>query len=463
MNNHIIEQLIELVGKDYVSSDPSDLNEYGQDWSKIFEFNASVIVRPKTTEQVQEIVKLANKEAFAVVPSGGRTGLSGGACATNGEVVLSLDRMNEILSINSIDRTLQCQAGTITKQIQEFASEHHLYYPVDFASTGSSQIGGNIATNAGGIKVIRWGMTRDWIVGLKVVTGTGELLDLNSGLVKNATGYDLRHLIIGSEGTLGIVVEATIKLTTPPKDLTVMVLGLDQLSDVYPVMETFQQKLNLTAFEFFSEQALSKVLEHHELQRPFESTSNFYILVEFENDSESTMDIAFECFEQAMEQGWVVDGVISQSESQAETLWALRERISESISVHTPYKNDISVIPSKVAEFLSSVDEIVAKEYPDFEIIWFGHIGDGNLHLNILRPDDLTIDQFVEQCRRVNPLIFDKIKQLDGSISAEHGVGLVKKDYLPYSRSEVEIALMKSIKAAFDPKGILNPGKLFDQ
>ncbi|WP_144395216.1 FAD-binding oxidoreductase [Pleionea sediminis] len=462
MSKASIEQLNEILGKDQVITDPDSLEQYGQDWSKLFTPNAMAVLRPNSIEQVQDIIRWAKEHKVAIVPSGGRTGLSGGAYATQGEVVLSLDRMNQIQSFNAVDQTVVCGAGVITEQLQNFAEENDLYYPVDFASTGSSQIGGNIATNAGGIKVIRWGMTRDWVAGLKVVTGNGDLLDLNQGLVKNATGYDFRHLMIGSEGTLGIIVEATMKLTRKPKELTVMVLGLNTLKDVYPVMEQFQKSLSLTAFEFFSEQALQHVLSHHDLQRPFDSESDFYVLIEFENDSEATTDLAFGAFEKVMEQGLIVDGVISQSETQAEQLWGLRERISESISVRTPYKNDISVVPSKVADFLSAVDGIVKEKYPSFEIIWFGHIGDGNLHLNILKPEDLAVDEFVAQCKQVNPLIFDAIQSLGGSISAEHGVGLVKKDYLPYSRSEIEITLMKQIKKAFDPAGILNPGKLID-
>ncbi|NVJ51920.1 MAG: FAD-binding oxidoreductase, partial [Gammaproteobacteria bacterium] len=213
MNTEIQQQLSAIVGNDYVLSDASDRTEYGQDWSKIFTPDPSFVVRPKTTEQVQALVKLANQLDLAIVPSGGRTGLSGGACATQGEIVLSLDRMNEIKGINTVDRTITVEAGVVTQSIHQFAESHGLYYPVDFASTGSSQIGGNIATNAGGIKVIRWGMTRDWVVGLTVVTGDGEVLQLNQGLIKNATGYDLRHLMIGSEGTLGIIVEAQLKLT----------------------------------------------------------------------------------------------------------------------------------------------------------------------------------------------------------------------------------------------------------
>ncbi len=455
-----IATLKQLIGENAVLTEPSDLTEYGQDWSKLFKVNALAVARPATTEQVQAIVKWANQHNVKIVPSGGRTGLSGGACATQQELVLSLDRMNQIIHFDPITQIVECQAGVITEQLQNFADDNGLYYPVDFASAGSSQIGGNIATNAGGIKVIRWGMTRDWVMGLKVVTGTGEILELNNGLIKNATGYDFRHLFIGSEGTLGIIVEASMKLTKKPADLSVMVLGLESLSSVYPVLTAFQQKLELTAFEFFSEQALQKVLQHNDLQRPFESEAPFYVLIEFENKDEQILETALSCFEQTMEDGHVIDGVISQSETQALNLWELRERISESISHYTPYKNDISVIPSKVTEFLENVDTIVSEKYPEFEIIWFGHIGDGNLHLNILRPENLSIDEFVTQCKTVNPLIFAEIERLKGSISAEHGVGLVKKDYLSYSRSEQEIALMKQIKTLFDPNHILNPGKL---
>lgn len=460
MTTEITQALEKIVGASHVLTSKDDTHEYAQDWSKLFTPDALAIVRPGTVDEVQLIVKYANEHKVAIVPSGGRTGLSGGACATNGELVLSLDRLNKISNINKVDQTVVCEAGVITEQLQNTALDNGLYYPVDFASTGSSQIGGNIATNAGGIKVIRWGMTRDWVLGLKVVTANGDLLNLNQGLIKNATGYDLRHLFIGSEGTLGIIVEATIKLTRIPNDLTVMVFGLSDLTDVYPVMETFQQQLNLTAFEFFSDKALNKVLSHHDLPKPFDSPADYYVLIEFENESEQTSETAFTAFEQVLENGHVVDGVISQSETQAQQLWALRERISESISHETPYKNDISVTPSNVAHFLESINTIVNEKYPEFEIIWFGHIGDGNLHLNILKPAALELDEFVAKCQSVNPNIFETIQQLGGSISAEHDVGLVKRDYLEYSRSPEEIQLMKQIKQVFDPNNIMNPGKL---
>jgi glycolate oxidase subunit GlcD len=439
------------------------LDSHGKDWTKIYAPKPTAIVFPKTTEEVQAIVKLANDLNFALVPSGGRTGLSAGAVAANGEVVVSFDYMNAILDFSASDQTVRCQAGIVTEQLQNFAEENGLYYPVDFASAGSSQIGGNLSTNAGGIKVIKYGMSRDWVLGLKVVTGAGEILELNRDLLKNNTGYDLRHLFIGAEGTLGFITEATMKLTRQPTNLTVLVLGLNDITNTMDVLKSFQSSLDLCAYEFFSEEAMQHVLKHHDVPRPFDTPAPFYALLEFEATSEDVMDKAMSLFEECVEQGWVIDGVISQSETQAKNLWTLREGISESISVRTPYKNDISVVVSKVPGFLNEINKVVTEHYPDFEIIWFGHIGDGNLHLNILKPLDLPNEEFFNKCVNVNKWVFDIVEKYKGSISAEHGVGIVKKDYLQYTRSSEEIAIMKGIKLVFDPKGVMNPGKIFDQ
>lgn len=462
VSDDVIESLRSIVGVDKVRSDPESLQTYGRDWTRAHQPDPSVIVFPKTVEQVQAIVRLANTQGLAIVPSGGRTGLSAGAVATRGEIVVAFDYMNRIGELNAIDRTVVCEAGVVTEQLQQFAEERGLFYPVDFASSGSSQIGGNISTNAGGIKVIRYGMTRDWVAGLKVVTGDGEVLELNRGLVKNNAGYDLRQLFIGAEGTLGLVVEATMALTSPPQNLTALVLGVPEFGAIMEVLKTYQSALALTAFEFFSEAALGKVVEHQGLQRPFETATPFYALLEFENTGESVETQAMSLFEHCVEQGWVLDGVMSQSIEQLNTLWRLREDISETISRWTPYKNDLSVHVSKMPAFLDKVNELVAARYPDFEIIWFGHIGDGNVHLNILKPDALGTDLFYQQCHEVSAEVFDLIEAFGGSVSAEHGIGLLKKDFLAYSRSAVEIDLMRQIKKVFDPNGVMNPGKIFD-
>ena len=457
----IIQELSAVLAPEQVAVDPASIETYGQDWTRFTPPAPTAIVFPRDTADVVAVVKCARRCQFALVPSGGRTGLSGGACAANGEVVVSMDKMNTISPINLMDRTVTAGAGAITQNIQQAARDADLFYPVDFASSGSSQIGGNIATNAGGINVIRYGMTREWVAGLTVVTGKGEVLELNKGLMKNNTGLDFRHLFIGSEGILGFITEATLKLTAPPKDPTVLVLGLSDMSAIMAVLDRIQSTTPLLAYEFFSELAVSKVVEHAGVARPFETRTPFYALIEFESENDMTDAHVFEAVEQCMKKGWVIDAVMSQSVAQAKALWRLREDISETISKWTPYKNDISSTVSKVPELLAAVDDVVHKNYPDWEVVWYGHIGDGNLHLNILKPENLQIEEFKERCNEVSTDIFDAIKTLGGSVSAEHGVGILKAPYLGYSKSDSEIDAMRAIKAIFDPDGILNPGKVF--
>ncbi len=453
----MIERLHAIFSPSRVKTDPDDRAQWGTDWTRSFDVAPSAVVFPETIDEVVAVTKLANEEGLALVPSGGRTGLSGGAVASNGEVVVSFDRMNRVLDFNPTDRIVRCQAGVVTQTLQEYAIERGLFYPVDFASSGSSQIGGNINTNAGGIKVIRYGLTRDWIAGLKIVTGSGEVMDLNRGLIKNATGYDLRHLFIGSEGTLGFVVEADVRFAEAPLPHRVMVLGVERFVDVLKVLERFQSKLTLSAFEFFSELALTKVIEHRGVNRPFADPAAFYALLEFDAEAD---EAAMAAFEECVGEGWVGDGVVSQSDAQAASLWVLREGISESIAPYTPYKNDLAVKISDVPQFLDDVDQVVATNYPDLEVCWYGHIGDGNLHLNILKPADLSIDQFYERCHTISPQLFELVEARGGSISAEHGVGLLKRDFLNFSRSDPEVAAMRAVKDVFDPNGVMNPGKL---
>jgi len=446
-----------VVPADQIKTDADSLAIWGKDWTDGFTVAPCAIVFPQSNQQVVDIVAYAIDAGVALVPSGGRTGLSGGAVASNGEVVVSFDRMNRILDFNAQDRLVTCQAGVVTQVLQEFAVDQGLFYPVDFASSGSSQIGGNVATNAGGIKVIRYGLTRDWVAGLRAVTGTGALLNCNAGLVKNATGYDFRHLLVGSEGTLGLITEVDIRLTTQPEAQMVMVVGVPQVTDLLNVLNSFNARLTLSAFEFFSDLAMTKVRAHRDLAMPLSTAVANYALLEFDV---SALDAATAAFELCMEQGWLVDGVVSQSQAQAASLWQLREGISESLAPYTPYKNDLSVRVSQVAEFLQDVDKFIAESYPDFEVCWYGHIGDGNLHLNILRPDDVSVEEFMAKGHAMSPKIFELVQARGGSISAEHGVGLLKKDFLGFSRSAAEIELMRGLKQLFDPHQILNPGKL---
>ncbi|WII73338.1 FAD-binding oxidoreductase [Bdellovibrio sp. 22V] len=459
MSTALVE-LESFLHRDQIKTDEESLKYWGKDWTTYFDIKASAIVFPRSTEDVVSLVKWARKNKIALVPSGGRTGLSGAAVATQGEVVVSFDQMNKIKDFSGVDQSVVIEPGVVTEALQEFAHSKNLFYPVDFAATGSSQMGGNIATNAGGIKVVRYGLTREWIIGLKVVTGAGDVLELNNGLVKNATGYDLRHLFIGSEGTLGFIVEATIRLAPAPPPMKVLVMAVSGLDAVMKIFAEFKTKTSLVAFEMFSDKALKKVLENTGLPAPLETQSPFYVLAEVETRNEQDEEHALGVFEKCLEEAWVLDGVISQSDVQAATFWRYREDISESLAKYSPYKNDIAVTISKVPPFMEDLDKVLAQAYPTWEVVWFGHIGDGNLHINILRPQGMTKEEFVQECRKVDVMVFDTVKKYKGSISAEHGVGMTKRSFLTYTRSEAEIAIMRGIKKVFDPDSIMNPGKV---
>ena len=443
-----------------LKTEPADLEQYGRDWTRRWTPAPLAIALPDTVAEVQAVVRWAKANRVAVVPSGGRTGLSGGAVAANGELVLSLERLNKVLGFDAVDRTLTVQAGIPLQLAQDAARAHDLHYPVDFAARGSCSIGGNIATNAGGIRVVRYGNTREWIAGVKLVDGNGDLLELGRGLVKNSSGYDLRHLAIGSEGTLGVVVEATLRLTEPPPPTNVMLLALPSFEALMQVFATFRARLQLQAFEFLTDVALKHVLAHGG-QAPFAEVHPYYVVTEFASDEASEVEV-LAAFEHCLEQGLASDGVISSSDAQAAQLWRLREGITESLAKYLPYKNDVSVRISAMPAFLADTQALLTAEYPHFEVVWFGHIGDGNLHINVLKPGDMAQADFVTDCERVTKLLAQVLQRHGGSISAEHGIGLVKKPYLGCTRSETEITLMRGIKAVLDPAGIMNPGKLFD-
>lgn len=458
--SQVTSQLADVVGAENLLTDADDLARYGTDWTKFYSPDPLAVVMARDVDQLVALVKFANEHGLALVPSGGRTGLSAGAVAANREIVVSFDKMNRVLDFDETEGVVRVEAGVVTQALQEFASDRGLYYPVDFASSGTSQIGGNISTNAGGIKVLRYGLTRDQVLGLKVITGSGEVLELNRGLVKNATGYDFRHLFIGAEGTLGFIVEATIALVKPPNNLTVALLTVPGMQDLMAVLKEFKRHVPLTAFEFFSGAALTHVINRHDMMAPFDEPSDYYALVEFEVNAGSDMDTAMTAFENCVANGHATDGIISQSERQRGDLWKYREYISEAISHFTPYKNDISVRISRVPDFLAKVQKALSEGYPDFEIVWFGHIGDGNLHLNVLKPPGWSVEDFKARCEVVSGAVLAIVASFEGSISAEHGIGMLKRDQLGITRSTVEIEMMRGLKAVFDPNGIMNPGKL---
>ena len=454
-----IEQIKNILKEEQISTQVDTLKTYGSDWLGLYKPAPSMVLFPESRQNVEDIIKWAMEFNLSLVPSGGRTGLSGAAAAQNKEVVISFERMNKILEFNEIEQSLTVQPGVITKNIQEWAEEKSLYFPLSFASEGSSQIGGNVSTNAGGVHVIRYGSLRKWILGLEVVTGTGKTLSLGRGLIKNTAGYDLMNLFTGSEGTLGLITEITLQLTKKPEPPCVFLFSVPDLNALMKLYHLFKSKLPLRAFEMFTGLAVEYVQKNSTVSFPLKEKSPYYVLIEAD---QSAQEEALSLFESALEKEYVLDGVISENSRQALELWSFRENISEALSPHAPYKNDISVRISLLPDFLSDMNNTLKKEYPDFEVVWFGHVGDGNLHINILKPEKMEKETFLKKCEKVNDVLFSVIKKYRGSISAEHGVGLLKKPYLHYSCSEEELVYMKAIKKIFDPKGILNPGKIFD-
>ena len=446
---------------DFVTREPGDLVEYGKDWTKVTAPAPSAVALPRTTDEVSRLVALANRHKVAIVPSGGRTGLSGGALAANGEVVVSMARMRRMDPVDLLGSTVRVQAGAVTEEVHKHAAQHGLTWPVDFASKGSSHVGGNIATNAGGVKVIRFGLTRNWVLGLQVVLPDGTVLELNGALEKNNTGVDLRQLFIGSEGTLGIVTEATLKLARIPSSLKVFLFGVRDLAAVLALFrEARRAPFTISAYEFFTDRCLARLLRHRSLRSPLAHESTHFVLLEVEGGDEAL----FESWTTSLfERELIEDGTMAQHSAQATELWALREGISESLSATgLPHKNDVALPVAGLEAFCAELDAVFSARYPGWEICLFGHIGDGNLHINVMKPDAMEKAAFLAQTKEADHELFRLVKKHHGSISAEHGIGLLKKPYLGYSRSEGELALMRTIKRAIDPNGIMNPGKVID-
>jgi FAD/FMN-containing dehydrogenase len=444
-----------------VTTDESDLAAYGRDWTRAYSPSPLAVVRPRSTDEVTRVVELCRAHKQPMVPSGGRTGLAGGAVAARGELVVSLERMNRIDPIDVTGLTLRVDAGAVTETVHEHCAAHGLTWPVDLASKGSSQVGGNLATNAGGVKVIRYGHARHWVLGLVVVTAAGEVLELGGALEKNNTGVDLRQLFIGSEGTLGFITEATLKLTRLPERLEVALFAVNDIDAGLRLFASARrERFQLSAYELFTEPCMARFRAHRGFGPPFARPAGAYVLVEAEAPDRA----AFEQWaHDALAAGGALDGVIAQTAAQGRELWRLREGISEALgATGLPHKNDVALPVRSLAAFCRELEAVFAASYPGWEICLFGHVGDGNLHINVMKPDALPREEFFRKTGAADHAVFELVQRHKGSISAEHGIGLVKKDYLAYSRSPAEIALMRRLKQVMDPDNLLNPGKILD-
>lgn len=380
--NRLILRLIEIVGEDAVLTDPSVLQTYGKDLTRLPALPMAIVF-PQKEQQVVGLVQLANECLLPLVPSGGRTGYSGGAVARIDEVVVSFERMNQIVSFNKEDRQLTCQAGITVKTIQELAREHGLFYPVDYAAIDLAQIGGTVSTNAGGINVIHYGSTRRWIAGLKVVTGKGDLLTLNAGLLKSTAGYDFRHLFIGAEGTLGLITEVIVQLTSPPNPSRTAFLTVPNQQNFIKILTLLRRALIITSFEFFDHASMQSVCQANHLISPFKKDAPFYVLFNYEASDIKDAE-ANEKLQECAKSNLISEYLWSQNDIDVTNFWRFRIGISRSLQVQCPYKYDISVLPSRISSLMEALDHFFSSSYPHLKTVSWGHVGDGNIHLNVL-------------------------------------------------------------------------------
>ena len=385
--------------------------------------------------------------------------------AINGEVVLNLSKMNKMGTVDTMAQTVRVQAGAITEMVHKHCEPFNLTWPVDFGSKGSSQVGGNIATNAGGVKVIRYGNTRNWVLGLQVVTMAGEVFELNGALEKNNTGPDLRQLFIGSEGILGVITEATLKLVALPKDLQVLFFAVESMPLVLKFFhEVRKSPFTVMAFETMTRNCIEAVTAELGLKNPLSTQAENYVLLELEQPvTPEGRELLDRWLEGVFETGLVMDGTLAQSPREAREIWTIRESINECLAHRAfVHKNDVAVPIAELASFVSSMNELFKNKQEAFEIAMWGHIGDGNLHINTLKPEAFDKEFFLEKCHSTDQELFVLVHKHHGTISAEHGVGLLKKASLHFTRTPAEISLLRGIKKVFDPAGLMNPGKVFD-
>jgi FAD/FMN-containing dehydrogenase len=443
---------------DFASIDASDLETYGRDWTRVFPPRASILCRPRTTDEVSRLMRLCAQHRVPVVPSGGRTGLACGALATRGELILSLERMRRMEPVDSLGRTLRVQAGAVIEAVHQHCAAAGLLWPIELHSTGS-QIGGSIATNAGGMRAVHYGLTRRWVLGLTVVLANGEVLQLNGALEKNNAGVDLRQLFIDSEGILGIITEATLKLTLPPGKVDVLLLAVPSFEAVLEVFERARRaSFILMAFESFTDRCLEHVIRYRQLSPPFEVPSNHYVLLEVTRADRDAMD---GWLESLFEAGLVAAATLARSSRQAEELWAYRRSIDASLNAAgLMHGHNIALPIARLHAFYSDLGTLHASSYSDWELCLFAHVGDGTLQVRVIKPEALDKRTFLARCHAFDTAMFNLVRAHQGGVSAEHGIGLLKKTRLAQIRGTAEIDLMRALKRVMDPLGILNPGKV---
>ena len=464
LSPELIAKFRAVVGDKYAVTDPADIAPYTTEERDLFHGRSPLVLRPGSTAEVADICKLANENRIALVPQGGNTGLVGGQTPHNGEVVISMRRMDRIRDVDTASNTLTCEAGVILQVAQQRAAEVDRLFPLSLGAEGSCTIGGNLSTNAGGTTALAYGVAREMALGVEVVLADGRVMNLLSKLKKDNTGYDLRNLFIGAEGTLGIITAATLKLFPRPRAIETAYVGLKSPAAALKLLSISQAEAagTLTSFELLSDVAVDFSIRHGiDVRDPLQSKHRWYVLMELSSPRDDARATLEAILAKAMEDGVVDDAVMATNLSQRQAFWKLRDEMSAAQKPEGgSIKHDVSVPVVAVPDFLAQADAAVVKLIPGSRPVPFGHLGDGNIHYNVSQPVGADGADFLARWHEVNKVVFDIVLAMGGSISAEHGIGVLKRDELPDVKDKTAIALMRAVKAMLDPNGIMNPGKV---
>jgi FAD/FMN-containing dehydrogenase len=464
LSPELIARFKSIVGEKYAVTDANDIAPYVTEERNLFHGHSPLILRPGSTADVSAICKLATEHRIALVPQGGNTGLVGGQTPHHGEVVISMRRMDKIREVDTASNTMTCEAGVILQNAQQRAADADRLFPLSLGAEGSCTIGGNLSTNAGGTAALAFGVAREMAIGLEVVLADGRILNGLSKLKKDNTGYDLRNLFIGAEGTLGIITAATLKLFPKPRAVETAFVGLKSPAEALKLLEISRDEAagSLTSFELLADIAVDFSVRHGiDVRHPLSGKHPWYVLMELSSSRDDARATLEAILARGMEDGIVDDAVIAANLSQRSGFWKLRDEMS---SAQKPeggsIKHDISVPVAAVPAFIEEANAAVVKLVPGSRPVPFGHLGDGNIHYNVSQPIGADTADFMAQWHDVNAVVFAIVLRMGGSISAEHGIGVLKRDELPDVKDKVAIELMRGIKAMLDPFGIMNPGKV---
>ncbi len=462
MTPDLLNQFAAIVGEKNVIRDAHEMAGYMKEWRDIWVGKSPLVLRPASTEEVSRILKLASETGTAIVPQSGNTGLVGGQIPhDNGqELLLSLDRMTKILDVDAADNTMTVQAGATLKSVQTAADEAGRLFPLSLASEGSCRIGGNLSTNAGGLNVLAYGSARDLCLGLEVVLPDGRIWNGLRRLRKDNTGYDLKNLFIGAEGTLGVITAAVLKLFPKPRNHETAFIAVTSPQAAVDLLSLARDMSGnrVVAFELMPRIAMDFTVTHMGITNPLAEFSPWYALSELADPTQGSFE---KILEEAMTRGLVTDATVAQSETRRQALWAIRELMPESQKFEGgSIKHDVSVPVSKVPQFITEATLAVKAFMPEARVMSFGHMGDGNMHFNVSQPPGMDKKKYLDRWNEMNKIVFDVVLRFGGSISAEHGIGRLKKHHLPEIKSVVELQMMRDLKKLFDPKNIMNPGKV---